>query len=120
MLHCADFFRALNNHSQTVLSGLRPTGRVHLGNYFGAVRNWVRLQDQYHCLYFVADWHALTSDYADPSKIRQATFDAVADWIAAGLDPKRSTIFLQSEVKEHAELHLLLSKIGRASCRERV
>jgi len=97
--------------SQYVLSGLKPTGRVHLGNYFGAVRNWIQLQDsgKYHCYYFVADWHALTSDYADPSKIRQATFDAVADWIAAGMDPQRSTIFLQSEIKEHAELHLLLS-----------
>ena len=103
-----------------MLSGLRPTGRVHLGNYFGAVRNWVRLQEKYRCLYFVADWHALTSDYADPSKIRQATFDAVADWIAAGLDPKRSTIFLQSEVKEHAELHLLLSMITPIPWLERV
>jgi tryptophanyl-tRNA synthetase len=97
--------------NQYVLSGLKPTGRVHLGNYFGAVRNWIQLQDsgKYHCYYFVADWHALTSDYADPSKIRQATFEAVADWIAAGMDPQRSTIFLQSEIKEHAELHLLLS-----------
>jgi len=101
----------LNQSRQFVLSGLRPTGRVHLGNYFGAVRNWVRLQDSYHCYYFVADWHALTSDYADPSRIRQATFDAVADWIAAGLDPDKSTIFVQSEVKEHAELHLLLSMV---------
>ena len=108
----------LNN--QTVLSGLRPTGRVHLGNYFGAVRNWVRLQDQYRCFYFVADWHALTSDYADPSKVHQATFDAVADWMAAGMDPKKSTIFLQSEVKEHAELHLLLSMITPLPWLERV
>ena len=66
---------------QYVLSGLRPTGRVHLGNYFGAVRNWVRLQDLFDCYYFVADWHALTSDYADTSKISQSTFDAVADWL---------------------------------------
>jgi len=97
--------------SQYVLSGLKPTGRVHLGNYFGAVHNWIQLQDsgKYHCYYFVADWHALTSDYADPSKIKRATFDAVADWIAAGMDPQRSTIFLQSEIKQHAELHLLLS-----------
>lgn len=91
-----------------VLSGLRPTGRVHLGNYFGAIRNWVELQDRYRCYYFVADWHALTSDYADPSKIESATFDAVADWLAAGLDPERCTIFLQSRVTQHAELHLLL------------
>ena len=105
---------------QTVLSGLRPTGRVHLGNYFGAVRNWVRLQDSYDCFYFVADWHALTSDYADPQNIRQATFDAVADWIAAGLDPKRCRIFVQSEVKEHAELHLLLSMVTPLPWLERV
>ena len=109
-----------NQSSQTVLSGLRPTGRVHLGNYFGAVRNWVRLQEKYRCYYFVADWHALTSDYADPSKIKQATFDAVADWMAAGMDPKKCTIFLQSEVKEHAELHLLLSMITPLPWLERV
>ena len=105
---------------QTVLSGLRPTGRVHLGNYFGAIRNWVRLQDSYDCFYFVADWHALTSDYADPKNIRQATYDAVADWLAAGLDPKRSTIFVQSEIKEHAELHLLLSMVTPLPWLERV
>src|SRR5258706_9219012 len=98
----------LNPTPQYVLSGLRPTGRVHLGNYFGAVKNWVDLQDRYNCYYFVADWHALTSDYADPSNIRQATFDAVADWIAAGNDPSRSTILVQSEINGHAELHLLL------------
>jgi len=103
-----------------VLSGLRPTGRVHLGNYFGAIRNWARLQDQYRCFFFVADWHALTSDYADPSKIEQSTFDAVADWIAAGLDPEKSVIFLQSQVKEHAELHLLLSMITPLPWLERV
>ena len=106
--------------SETVVSGLRPTGRVHLGNYFGAVRNWIHLQERYRCYYFVADWHALTSDYADPSKIRQATFDAIADWMAAGMDPKKSTIFLQSEVKEHAELHLLLSMITPLPWLERV
>jgi len=110
----------LNQPRQFVLSGLRPTGRVHLGNYFGAVRNWVRLQDSYQCFYFVADWHALTSDYADPSRIRQATFDAVADWIAAGIDPEKSTIFVQSEVKEHAELHLLLSMVTPLGWLERV
>jgi len=110
----------LNSSTQYVLSGLRPTGRVHLGNYFGAVKNWVDLQDRYDCYYFVADWHALTSDYADPSKIRQATFDAVADWIAAGIDPKRSTIFIQSEIKEHAELHLLLSMTTPLPWLERV
>jgi tryptophanyl-tRNA synthetase len=110
----------LTQPQQFVLSGLRPTGRVHLGNYFGAIRNWVRLQDSYRCFYFVADWHALTSDYADPSRIRQATFDAVGDLLAAGLDPEKSTIFLQSEVKEHAELHLLLSMIVPLPWLERV
>ncbi len=108
------------SQNQIVLSGLRPTGRVHLGNYFGAVRNWVRLQSQHTCFYFVADWHALTSDYADPSKIEQATFDAVADWLSAGLDPAQCSIFLQSEVKEHAELHLLLSMITPLPWLERV
>jgi tryptophanyl-tRNA synthetase len=110
----------LNPATQTVLSGLRPTGRVHLGNYFGAVRNWVQLQDTYECFYFVADWHALTSDYADPSKIRQSTFDAVADWLAAGMDPQKTTIFVQSDVKEHAELHLLLSMVTPLPWLERV
>jgi tryptophanyl-tRNA synthetase len=93
---------------------------VHLGNYFGAIRNWARLQDQYRCYFFVADWHALTSDYADPSNIEQSTFDAVADWLAAGLDPAKSVIFLQSQVKEHAELHLLLSMITPLPWLERV
>lgn len=110
----------MNSGTQTVLSGLRPTGRVHLGNYFGAVRNWVQLQDTYDCFYFVADWHALTSDYADPSKIRSSTFDAVADWMAAGMDPEKCTIFVQSDVKEHAELHLLLSMVTPLPWLERV
>jgi len=110
----------LSQPRQFVLSGLRPTGRVHLGNYFGAVRNWVRLQDTYRCYYFVADWHALTSDYADPGRVRQATYDAVADWLAAGMDPEKSTIFVQSEIKEHAELHLLLSMVTPLPWLERV
>lgn len=105
---------------QIVLSGLRPTGRVHLGNYFGAIRNWIDLQDRYRCFYFVADWHALTSDYADPSGVQESTYDAVADWLAAGLDPDRCTIFVQSQVKEHAELHLLLSMITPLPWLERV
>ena len=110
----------MSSQPQYVLSGLRPTGRVHLGNYFGAIRNWVRLQDSYRCFYFVADWHALTSDYADPSKVRQSTWEAVADWLAAGMDPEKSTIFVQSEVKEHAELHLLLSMVTPLPWLERV
>lgn len=105
---------------EIVLSGLRPTGRVHLGNYFGAIRNWVELQDRYDCYCFVADWHALTSDYADPSQIKQNTFDAVADLMAAGLDPAKCTLFLQSQIKEHAELHLLLSMITPLPWLERV
>ena len=110
----------LTQQHAIVLSGLRPTGRVHLGNYFGAIRNWARLQDSYDCHYFVADWHALTSDYADPSGVKQATYEAVADWLAAGLDPEKSTIFVQSQVKEHAELHLLLSMVTPLPWLERV
>ncbi|HXU44709.1 MAG TPA: tryptophan--tRNA ligase [Thermoanaerobaculia bacterium] len=105
---------------QTVLSGMRPTGRIHLGNYFGALKNWVELQDRYRCLYMVADWHALTTDYADTSQIRENTLEMVADWIAAGLDPERSVIFVQSMVPEHAELHLLLSMITPLGWLERV
>src|SRR5262249_60858947 len=77
-----------------VLSGMRSAGKIHLGNYFGALKNWVELQDRYRCYYFAADWHALTSDYADPSQIAQNTIDMVIDWISAGLDPERSTIFI--------------------------
>jgi len=110
----------LNQALQHVLSGLRPTGRVHLGNYFGAIKNWVELQDRYPSYCFIADWHALTSDYADPSKIRQNTFEATADLISAGLDPQKCVIFLQSEIKEHAELHLLLSMVTPLPWLERV
>jgi len=103
-----------------VLSGMRSTGKIHLGNYFGALKNWVDLQDRYRCYYFAADWHALTSDYADPSEIAQNTIEMVIDWIAAGLDPERSTIFIQSMVPDHAELHLLLSMITPLGWLERV
>ncbi len=92
-----------------VVSGMRPTGKLHLGHLVGALNNWAPLQDKYDCFYFVADWHALTSDYADTSEIVENAYDMVADWIAAGLDPERSTIFIQSLVPEHAELFLLLS-----------
>jgi tryptophanyl-tRNA synthetase len=88
---------------------MRPTGKLHLGHLVGALNNWAALQDQFDCFYFVADWHALTSDYADTSEIVANAYDMVADWIAAGLDPGRSTLFVQSLVPEHAELHLLLS-----------
>jgi tryptophanyl-tRNA synthetase len=105
---------------QTVLSGMRSTGKIHLGNYFGALKNWIDLQDRYRCYYFAADWHALTSDYADPSEIAQNTIEMVIDWIAAGLDPERSTIFIQSMVPDHAELHLLLSMLTPLGWLERV
>ncbi len=88
---------------------MRPTGNIHLGNYFGALENWVSLQDSYQCSFFIADWHALTTGYADTEKLRENTYAILADYLACGLDPKRSVIFLQSLVKEHAELHLLLS-----------
>ncbi|HEY2294297.1 MAG TPA: tryptophan--tRNA ligase [Thermoanaerobaculia bacterium] len=103
-----------------VLSGMRSTGKIHLGNYFGALKNWVELQDSYRCYYFAADWHALTSDYADPSQIAENTIDMVIDWISAGLDPERSTIFVQSMVPDHAELHLLLSMLTPLGWLERV
>jgi tryptophanyl-tRNA synthetase len=92
-----------------VVSGMRPTGKLHLGHLVGALNNWAPLQDKYDCFYFVADWHALTSDYADTSCIVKNAYDMVADWIAAGLDPEKSTLFVQSLVPEHAELNLLLS-----------
>jgi tryptophanyl-tRNA synthetase len=92
-----------------VVSGMRPTGKLHLGHLVGALDNWAALQDTYDCFYFVADWHALTSDYADTREVVPNAYDMVADWIAAGLDPERSTIFVQSLVPEHAELFLLLS-----------
>jgi tryptophanyl-tRNA synthetase len=92
-----------------VVSGMRPTGKLHLGHLVGALDNWAALQDEYDCFYFVADWHALTTDYADTSDIVVSAYDMVADWIAAGLDPDRSTLFVQSLVPEHAELLLLLS-----------
>lgn len=103
-----------------IASGMRPTGRLHLGNYEGALKNWVRLQDSHHCYYFVADWHALTSDYADTSLIKQNTMSMVTDWLAAGLDPNRSTIFLQSLVPEHAELHIYFSAVTPLGWLERV
>ena len=101
---------------------MRPTGNLHLGNYEGALKNWIRLQDsgEYECYYFIADWHALTSDYADTSAIKQNTLDMVSDWVAAGLDPARSTIFVQSQVPEHAELHLILSAVTPLGWLERV
>src|SRR5580704_5647675 len=105
-----------------VISGMRPTGRLHIGHYFGALENWVRLQNDpgYECFYFIADWHALTSDYADTSGVAQNTIEIMTDYLAAGLDPAKSVIFLQSLVPEHAELHLLLSMVTPLGWLERV
>ena len=94
-----------------ILSGMRPTGPLHLGNYHGALANWVRLQDEYDCFYFVADWHALTSDYEKPDAVPGYINDILLDWLSVGLDPEKSTLFIQSRVKEHAELFLILSMI---------
>jgi tryptophanyl-tRNA synthetase len=99
---------------------MRPTGRLHLGHLVGALGNWVPLQDQYECFYFVADWHALTSDFADTGQLTTYTYDNVADWIGAGLDPEKSTFFIQSLVPEHAELYLLLSMVVPVPWLERV
>ena len=103
-----------------VVSGMRPTGKLHLGHLVGALRNWVELQDAFECFYFVADWHALTSEYADTTEITASALDNAADWIAAGVDPEKSTLFIQSMVPEHAELHLLLSMIAPTPWLERV
>jgi len=113
----------MNASSKTrkrVLSGMRPTGKLHLGNYVGALQNWVGMQDQYECYFCVVDWHALTTDYADTSKVKENSLEVVYDWLAAGLDPERSVIFMQSHVPAHAELHLLLSMITPLGWLERV
>ncbi len=94
-----------------LLSGMRPTGPLHLGNYHGALANWVRLQEEYDCFFFIADWHALTSDYESPGGIKGFTYDILLDWLSVGLSPEKSTLFVQSHVKEHAELFLILSMI---------
>ncbi len=111
-----------SNHRtiERVLSGMRPTGRLHLGNYHGALQNWVKLQNDYECLFFVADWHCLTTDYADPKDIRGNAENMLIDWLACGLDPKKCTFFVQSWLKVHAELHLLLSMMTPLSWLERV
>ncbi|HZJ31735.1 MAG TPA: tryptophan--tRNA ligase [Vicinamibacterales bacterium] len=103
-----------------VVSGMRPTGRLHIGHLVGALKNWAALQEQYDCLYFVADWHALTSEYANTSELAANAIDNAADWIAAGVDPERSTLFIQSLVPEHAELYLLLQMVVPIPWLERV
>jgi tryptophanyl-tRNA synthetase len=106
--------------SKRVVSGMRPTGRLHLGHFFGALQNWLKLQQEYDCFFFVADWHALTTHYEDTSSIAENTRQVATDWLAVGLDPAKSTLFVQSSVLEHAELHVLLSMITPLSWLERV
>jgi tryptophanyl-tRNA synthetase len=103
-----------------VLSGMRPTGRLHLGHYHGVLQNWVKLQHEYECFFFVADWHALTTHYEHPGVIGESTLDLVIDWLAAGVNPGSATLFIQSRVPEHAELHLLLSMVTPLGWLERV
>jgi len=103
-----------------ILSGMRPTGPLHIGHLTGALDNWVRLMDTYECFFAIVDWHALTTDYADPRDVRENVLEVATDWLAAGLDPSRSTLFVQSLVPEHAELHLLLSMIVPVPWLERV
>ena len=103
-----------------VLSGMRPTGSLHLGHYHGVLKNWARLQAEYPCLFFVADWHALTTDYEKPEHVKENGWDMVVDWLAAGIDPGQAILFIQSQVPEHAELHLLLSMMSPLGWLERV
>jgi tryptophanyl-tRNA synthetase len=109
-----------NKLRKRVLSGMRSTGKLHLGNYVGALDNWVRMQDEYDCFFEVADWHALTTDYADTSRVKQNSIEVALDWLAAGLNPEKSVIFIQSHVPAHAELHLLFSMITPLGWLERV
>ncbi len=105
--------------AKRILSGMRPTGKLHLGNYVGVLANWVELQDEYDCFFEIADWHALTTGYEHTETIPHDAIEVVIDWLAAGIDPERSVIFIQSDVKEHAELHLLLSMLVTAARLER-
>ncbi|WP_296703193.1 tryptophan--tRNA ligase [Thiocapsa sp. UBA6158] len=111
---------SVSAHHSRVLSGMRPTGRLHLGHYHGVLKNWLELQHEYECFFFVADWHALTTHYEDPSIIPTSTREMVIDWLAAGINPGSATLFIQSRVPEHAELHLLLSMITPLGWLERV
>ena len=106
--------------NQRVLSGMRPTGQLHLGHYHGVLKNWLTLQNEYECFFFVADWHALTTEYEDPHVISESVWDMVIDWLAVGIDPGSAKIFIQSRVPEHAELYLLLSMCTPLSWLERV
>ena len=108
------------DNNSRILSGMRPTGRLHLGHYHGVLKNWAELQYNYECFFFVADWHALTTDYENPESIPKNSVDMVIDWLAAGINPGSATMFIQSQVEEHAELHLLLSMITPLSWLERM
>lgn len=99
------------SQKKRILSGMRPTGPLHMGNLLGALANWVKLQDEYDCFYFIADWHALTSDYEDTALVKEYTKEIMIDWLSAGLTPEKSTLFVQSQIKEHAELFLVLGMI---------
>ena len=110
----------LHGQQMRVLSGMRPTGRLHLGHYHGVLKNWLKLQSEYECFFFVADWHALTTHYEDPHIIEENVWDMVVDWLAAGVDPNTVTLFIQSRIPQHAELHVLLSMITPLSWLERV
>lgn len=103
-----------------VISGMRPTGKLHLGHYHGVLKNWLKLQETNDCFFFIADWHALTTEYADPEIIRNSTREVLIDWLSVGLDPEKAVLFIQSQVKEHAELHLLLSMLTPLGWLERV
>ena len=106
--------------ARRVLSGMRPTGKLHIGHFVGALQNWIRLQDSYDCFFFVADWHALTTNYNDTSRVKQDTIEIGIDWLASGLDPEKCVMFIQSHVPQHAELHLLLSMMTPLGWLERV
>jgi len=106
--------------NRRVLSGMRPTGKLHIGHYVGALQNWTRLQNDYDCFFFVADWHALTTDYADTSRVKANILEVAFDWLASGLDPEKATLFIQSHVPQHAELHLLLPRMTPLGWLERV
>ena len=106
--------------SRRIVSGMRPTGQLHLGHYHGVLKNWIKLQHEFDCFFFVADWHALTTHYEDSSIIENSVWEMVIDWLAAGIEPSTASLFLQSKVPEHAELHLLLSMMTPLSWLERV
>ena len=108
------------NQPQRVLSGMRPTGRLHLGHYHGVLKNWLRLQHEYECFFFVADWHALTTDYENPKDIENNSWEMIVDWLSVGINPKNAKLFIQSRLPEHAELHLLLSMVTPLGWLERV